>query len=69
VIEKILSKIKSEPVRVRLYSIIAVVAVFALAKGYVQANDLEFILSLAALVLGVERSRAQVKPVAKRRKV
>lgn len=66
-IEKIIAKIKSEPVRVRLYSILVAVAVFALAKGYVGPTDLEFVVTVGALVLGVERSRAKVRPV-KRRK-
>lgn len=62
-IEQIIEKIKAEPVRVRIYSIVAVVAVYLVARGFVSVVDLEFILSLVALVLGVERSRAQVSPV------
>lgn len=62
----ILNKLKGEPVRLRLYGIVVLLAAYALAKGYVQASDLEFVSSLAALVLGVETSRAKVTPQSKR---
>lgn len=69
-IAKIIAKVKTEPVRLRLYSIIGALAAFALLKGYVQVGDVDFILTIAALVLGVETSRAKVSPTPgpKRRK-
>lgn len=62
-LNKILKKVRSEPVRLRLYLVIAAIATYLLVRGYVQATDLDFILTLTALILGVERSRAKVQPV------
>lgn len=62
-IEKIIEKIKAEPVRARIYAIAVVIATYLLARGYVQATDADFLISIVGLVLGVERSRAKVSPV------
>jgi hypothetical protein len=59
---KLIEKLKSEPVRVRLYAVIAAVAAYLLIKGIVDASDVEFILTMAGLVLAVERTRAKVSP-------
>ena len=62
--DRIINKLKTEPVRVRLYSIIAAIAAYLLVRGIVSASDVEFILTMAGLVLAVERTRAKVMPMA-----
>lgn len=60
--DRIIDYIKTEPVRVRAYALILLVGGYLVLKGYVQPEDKEFIISLAALILGVERTRAKVSP-------
>jgi hypothetical protein len=55
--------IKSEPVRVRLYTILALVAGYLLTKGYVHPEDYQFIVTVVASILGVEATRSKVSPV------
>ena len=57
-----LDKLKSEPVRVRLYSLAVLIATYLMARGYIQPTDLEFISGALLLVLGVETARAKVSP-------
>lgn len=61
-VEKIKAVLKAEPVRVRVYSLAVVVSFYLLAKGLVSPTDVDFIGSVAALILGVEASRAKVTP-------
>ncbi|MGZ0151867.1 phage holin [Kribbella sp. WER1] len=61
-LKKILDKLRDEPVRVRLYAVVVLVAGYLLARGYVDATDYQFILSLVAAVLGVEAARSKVSP-------
>jgi uncharacterized membrane protein YoaK (UPF0700 family) len=68
VIEQTVEYIRSEPVRVRAYSAIVLVAVYLCLKGYVQPSDVEFLTTLAALVLGVENARDKVSPARKRKR-
>lgn len=60
--DKLLSKLRSEPVRVRLYSLAVLCAAYLVTRGYIQPTDAEFIGGIALLVLGVEASRAKVSP-------
>jgi len=60
---KAVAWIKSEPVRIRLYTILALVAGYLLAKGYVHPEDYQFIVTVVASVLGVEATRSKVSPV------
>lgn len=62
--DRIINKLKTEPVRVRLYSIIGVIAGYLLVKHVVSPDDVEFIVTMAGLVLAVERTRAKVMPMA-----
>jgi hypothetical protein len=63
-VAKILAALKREPVRVRVYSIAALVVAYLLARGVVSPTDGEFILGVLALVLGVEAARGNVTPFA-----
>jgi hypothetical protein len=63
-VEKIKALVAAEPVRVRVYSVVVLVAGYLLVRGVVQPTDVDFVGSLAALVLGVEASRAKVTPSA-----
>jgi hypothetical protein len=62
-LNKVLDKLRREPVRVRIYTLATLVVGYLLARGYVSAGDVEFILGVASVVLGVEASRAKVSPV------
>lgn len=59
----ILEKLKSEPVRVRLYSLATLVAGYLLARGVISPTDAEFIGGVVVVVLGVETARSKVSPV------
>jgi biotin synthase-related radical SAM superfamily protein len=58
-----IEKLKQEPVRLRIYSVVAVVAAYLVAKGVISPADFEFIGGLAATVLAVETARSKVTPV------
>lgn len=63
----LIEKLKSEPVRVRMYAVLTLIVGYLLAKGVVGSDDAAFIGAVAAIVLGVagvESARAQVSPVA-----
>jgi hypothetical protein len=62
---RVVAKLRQEPVRVRLYSVIVIVAGYALSRGYVAVTDYNFVLTVVAAVLGVEATRAQVSPTNK----
>ena len=64
--DKVVEKIKSEPVRVRLYTLAALVALYLAGRGYISPTDADFIISVVGVVLAVETARAKVSPVAKR---
>lgn len=63
-----LEKLKSEPVRLRIYTLALLVSGYLVARGYISLTDAEFIGSVALVVLGVETSRARVTPTRKRRR-
>lgn len=66
-IERILRKLRSEPVRVRLYSVAALVLGYLAQKNVLSPSDVTFYLTLAGIVLAVESSRTKVEPLAKQR--
>ena len=61
-VERFVAWIKGEPVRVRLYSLAALVLAYLLARGIVSPTDVEFVGGVLALILGVEGSRRKVTP-------
>ena len=61
-LKKILDKLRNEPVRVRVYSVAALVLGFLLTKHVLGATDVDFILSVLGIILGVETARAKVTP-------
>ncbi|WP_405061905.1 hypothetical protein OG474_09690 [Kribbella sp. NBC_01505] len=62
-LDKILNALKSNPVRVRIYTVAALVVGYLLVRGVVSPTDKEFILSVLGIVLGTETARAGVSPV------
>lgn len=54
--------LKSEPLRLRAYALTVIVAGYLLARHIVAPTDRDFIVSVAAIVLGVESSRSKVTP-------
>lgn len=64
-LDKLIAAAKREPVRLRVYSVVALVVAYLVARGVLQPADSELILGLAAAVLVVERTRAHTVPAAK----
>lgn len=60
--DKILNKLKDEPVRLRLYSLVGLIALYLMSKGVISVDDVEFLVGLAGIVLAVESARAKVSP-------
>lgn len=60
--EQIITKLKTEPVRLRLYALAVLVATYLMAKGHLDPTDTEFIVGVVGTVLAVERSRKKVSP-------
>lgn len=60
-----LELLRNEPVRVRVYGITVLVAGYLFARQIITAADVQFYVGLAAIVLGVETSRAKVTPTRK----
>lgn len=63
--ESIIQKLKDEPIRLRIYSLVLLVATYLVARGVISLDDMEFIIGIAGIVLAVETSRAKVKPLSK----
>ena len=63
--DRVLNKLKAEPVRVRLYGLLLLVAGYLVSRGYISPTDEAFIASVAVLALGVETARDRVSPAAK----
>lgn len=61
--DKLIEKLKDEPVRLRIYGLVFLVATYLVSRGVISVDDLEFIVGVAGIVLAVETSRAKVKPV------
>lgn len=61
--DKFLNALQGEPVRLRIYSLVALVAVYLVARGVISVADMEFIVSVAGVVLVVESARSKVSPV------
>ena len=55
----------NEPLRVRVYGIAVLVLGYLFAKGVLSAEDVDFYVGLAALILGVEVARSKVVPASK----
>lgn len=58
-----IDKIKSEPVRVRLYALAALIAIYLVSKGVITQIDAEFAISALGVVLAVETARSKVTPL------
>lgn len=58
--------LKAEPVRLRLYSLAAVIGGYLVTRGYIDGVTLDLLLSVAAIVLAVETARSKVSPTGKR---
>jgi hypothetical protein len=67
VIEKIIRKTKSPGVRARLYSLVLLVALYLVGRGVISPSDSDFIVAMAALVLGVEGTAETAKRVKAKR--
>lgn len=65
-VEKVVAKAKSEPVRLRVYALAALVLAYLMAKHVIGPDDYQFYLALVTTVLAVESSRAKVTPVTRR---
>lgn len=63
--EKIVAKLREEPVRARLYALVVLVAGYLVARGVISAADAEFIGAVALTVLAVETARSRVEPLSK----
>lgn len=61
-LEKIIT---DEPLRLRLYSLSALVLAFLVARGALSPTDADFAGSVVVVVLGVEVSRRAVTPNSK----
>lgn len=57
------SILRNEPLRARAYALTVLVAVYLVGRGIISATDKDFIVSVVAIVLGVEWSRTKVSPV------
>lgn len=62
--DRIINKLRTEPVRVRLYGVAVLVLGYLKARGVIADVDAEFFGSLAVIVLAVETTRAKVMPMA-----
>lgn len=63
--KNLIEKLKNEPVRVRLYTLAAVVIGYLKLKGYLSPEDAEFAYVVAGIILAVEATRSKVTPQAK----
>lgn len=55
----------TEPVRMALYPLVALIVGFLVVKGVLSSDDADFILGLAVLILGalgIEVARSKVTP-------
>lgn len=60
--DKFIDTLKAEPVRLRIYTLVGIVALYLLSKGVISVADVEFIVALAGVVLAVETARSKVTP-------
>lgn len=60
---ELIERLREEPVRLRIYTVASLIAIYLVSKGIIDVTDLEFIVGIAAVILGVERTRAKVSPV------
>jgi hypothetical protein len=52
----------NEPLRLRVYTLAALVLGYLVSRHVLSPADVDFYLAVAALVLGVETARAKVTP-------
>lgn len=62
-LDVILAYLKSEPLRLRAYGAAVLVTGYLVARGILQPSDADFYVSVVAVIVGVESSRAKVSPV------
>lgn len=60
--DRIIAKLKSEPIRIRLYGLAVLVLGYLMSKGYIAPEDHEFLLAVAGIILVTESSRSKVSP-------
>lgn len=57
-----LDYLKREPVRVRVYTLAVLVLGYLATRGIVTPEDVDFYVTVAGVVLGVETARRKVSP-------
>jgi hypothetical protein len=64
-VKTLFRKLREEPVRVSLYSLVALTGTYLVDKQVIDAKDAAFAGGVAAIILAVEGLRGSVTPTAK----